>query len=89
MNTLQVYHHTYIKTKIRTNDARVYTNFRGLNVSDDGVEYHPFTVISTDILHVYKNKYFLKVYSDNFAYKVVDKQMTDYLHENPCKTDED
>ena len=38
LETLQVYDEKYIKTKIRTSGDKVYTNFRGLNVPEDGVE---------------------------------------------------
>ena len=38
MNALPAYDGRYIKTKIRTYDDKVYTNFCGLNVSEDGVE---------------------------------------------------
>ena len=40
-----------------------------------------FTVISIDSLLVYENKY-LQAYLDNCTYKIVNKQMTDYLDEN-------
>ena len=69
----------YIKSKIRTYGDKVYTNFRGLNVPEDDKECESFTVISIDSLLVYENKYYLQVYLDNFAYKIVNKQMTDYL----------
>ena len=35
-----------------------------------------------DLLLVYENKQYLQVYWDKCAYKVVKKQMTDYLDEN-------
>ena len=38
--------------------------------------------ISIEFLHVYENKYYLQVYLDNCAFKIVNKQMTDYLDEN-------
>ena len=41
-----------------------------------------FTVIFVDSLLVYENKYYLQVYLDNCAYKIVNKQMTNYLDEN-------
>ena len=41
-----------------------------------------FTVISIDSLFVYDNKHFVQVYLDNCAYKIVNKQMTDYLDDN-------
>ena len=59
----------YIKTKIKIYDNKVYTNFRGLNVSEDDIECKSFTVISIDSLLVYHSKYYLQVYLDNCAYK--------------------
>ena len=41
-----------------------------------------FTVISIYFLLVLENKYYLQVYLDNCAHKIVNKQMTDYLDEN-------
>ena len=71
-----------MKTKIRTYDNKVYTNFRCLNLPEDDIVYESFTVISIDSLLVYENKYYLQVYLDNCAYKIVNKQMADYLDEN-------
>ena len=48
----------------------------------DDAECECFTVISIDSLLVYENKYYLQVYLDNRAYKIANKQMTDYLDEN-------
>ena len=79
MNAFPVYDDSYTKTKIRTYDNKVYTNFRGLNVPEDDTECELFTVISTDCLLVCENKYYLQVYLDNCAYKIANKQMTDYL----------
>ena len=56
-------------------------------MSEDDIECESFTVISADSLLVYKNKYFLQVYLDNCAYKIVDKRMIDYVCENPIETD--
>ena len=42
----------YIKTKIRTYDNKVYTDFRASNVPKDDIECKPFTVISLDSLFV-------------------------------------
>ena len=47
-----------------------------------------FTVISIDSLLVYKKKYYLQVYLDNFPCKIIDKPMIDYLDENAFETDE-
>ena len=73
------------KTKRRT----YRNNFRVLNVPGEGAECQSFTVISNDSLLVYDNKYYLQVYLDNYAYKIVDKQMIDNLHVNLLETDED
>ena len=64
MNALLVYDDRYIKTKIRTDSDKVYTNFCGLNVPEDDIECQSFTVISIDSLLVYKSKYYLQVYSE-------------------------
>ena len=83
LNALPVYDDRYVKNKIRTYGDKFYTNFRGLNVPEDEIECESFTVISIDSLLVYENKYYLQVYLDNCVYKIVNKQMTDYLDENP------
>ena len=54
LNALPVYDYRYIKTKIRTYGNEVYTNFRGLNVPEDDIEFESFTIISIDFLFVYK-----------------------------------
>ena len=82
LNALPVYDNRYIKTKIRTYNDKVYTNFRGLNVPEDGIECESFTVISIDSLLVYENKYYLRVYLDNCDNKIAIKQMADYLDDN-------
>ena len=79
LNALLVYDDRYIKTKIRTYDDKVYTNFCSLNVPEDVVECESFTVISIDSLLVYENKYYLQVYLDNCAYKIVNTHMIDFL----------
>ena len=57
-------------------------NYCGLNVPKYDIECESFTVISIDSLLVCENKYYLQVYLDSCAYKIVNKQMTDYLDEN-------
>ena len=84
LNALPVYKDRYMKTKISTygnklTKLRPAINFCGLNVPEDDIEYESFTVISIDPLLVYENKYYLPVYIDNCAYKIANKQMTDYL----------
>ena len=51
-------------------------------MSEDDIGSQSFTVISIDFLLVYENKYYLQVYLDICAYKIVNKQMTVYLDEN-------
>ena len=81
LNALPVYNDRYIKTY----GNKVYTNFRGLNVPYNGIECESFTAISIDSLLVYENKYYLHIYLDNRAYKIVNKQMADYLDESLFK----
>ena len=59
-----------------------FTNFSGLNVPEDGVEGEVFTIIYIDSLLVYESKYYLQVYLDSCAYKVVYAQMVHYLCDN-------
>ena len=47
-----------------------------------------FAVISIDSFLVDENKYYLQVYLETCAYKIVDKRMIDYFGEYPLKTDE-
>ena len=49
---------------------------------ENDIECEYFTVIFIDCLLVYENKYYLQVYLGNCTYKIVNKQMTDYLDEN-------
>ena len=82
LNALTVYDHRYIKTKIGTYGDKVCSNFRGLNVLQEDIECQSLTFIFIDSLLVYENKYYLQVYLDNCAYKVIDKRMIDYLAGN-------
>ena len=84
-----VYDDRYIKTKIRTYGHKVYNNFRGLNVPVDDIECESFAIIFIDSLLVYENECYQQVYLDNFAYKIVNAEMVDYLGENLFKTDKD
>ena len=72
----------YIKAKIRTYPEIFYTNFCGFNMPEDDIKCESFTVISIDYLLVYDEKYYLQIYLENFVYKIMNKQMTDYLDEN-------
>ena len=51
LNDLPVYDDRYIKTKIRTYDDKVYTNFRGLNLQEDDIKCESFAVISVGCLY--------------------------------------
>ena len=82
LNALRVYDDRYIKVKIRRYSDNVYTNFRGLNISEDDINVDLLESISIDSLLVYENKYYLQVYLDNCAYKTANKQMADYLDDN-------
>ena len=77
-----LYDNRHIKTKIRTYGDKSYTNFHGLNVPEDDIGYEIFEVIYIDSLLVYKEKCYLQVFLDNYAYKIVNKQMKNYLDEN-------
>ena len=55
---------------------------------EDGVECQSFTTISIDSSLVYENKYYLLVYLDNCAYKIVEKQMLDYLDDHFFDSDQ-
>ena len=45
----------------------------------DDAEGECFTVIFIDSSLVYQNKFYLRVYLNNCAYKIANKQVTDYL----------
>ena len=77
----------YIKTKIRTYGYNIYTYFHNINIPEDGVECESFTIISIDYLLVYENKYYIKVYFDNCAYKIANTEMVDCLDDNIFETE--
>ena len=79
LNALPVYDYRYIYTKIRTHDDKVYTNFCGLNVPEDGVECETFTISSIDFYLFVKKESYLQVHLQNCAYKIVDKPMIDLM----------
>ena len=86
-NALPVYNNKYIKTKQRKYGDSVCTNFRSLNMLEDGLEFKYFTTISIDSLLVCENRYFLQVYLDDCAYKIVNTQIKNYLDGNLFKSD--
>ena len=88
MNALPVYDRC-MKIKGRTCNDEVYTNFRGLNVSEDGIGCESVVIFSVDSLLVYENKYYLQAYLVcNYAYKIVNTQTIDYLDDNLFMSDE-
>ena len=44
--------------KLSKIDDKVNTNFRGLNVPEDGVERESFTILSIDYLLAYESKHY-------------------------------
>ena len=46
---------------------------------ENGVKCDFFTFISIDSLFVYESKYYMQIYLDNCASKIVDKQTIYYL----------
>ena len=50
-------------------------------MAENVIECESFTVIFIDSLLVYNEKYYLQVFSDNCAFKIVNKQITDYRDE--------
>ena len=56
-------------------------------MTEDGVEYKSFTVNYIDSLPVHENKYCLQVHLDNFACKIIEKQMIDYLDHSLFESD--
>lgn len=76
LDNLPAQNDKYINIKIRTHDDNVYTILKDQ------------TVPSIDSLLVYDRRYYLQVYSNNCAYKIIDEQIIDYLEGNPFETDE-
>ena len=56
---------------------------------EDDEESKSFTVISIGSFLVYQNKYYLQLYLDNRAYKIIEKQMSDHFDDNFFEFDED
>ena len=49
---------------------------------EDDIECKSLTFILIDSLPVFDKKYYMQLYLENCAYKIVKKQMKDYLDEN-------
>ena len=81
LNALPIYYHRQIKSKIKTCCDKAYTNFCGLNVSENDIEHECITVLSIDSSVVYESKYYLQLYLDNCTHKIVNKEIINYLDE--------
>ena len=71
LDTLPGINVKYLKSKIRKYGDKFYTNFRSLNVAENGEECKSFTVGSTDSVLVYISKFDLQIFLDNGVYKIV------------------
>ena len=60
-----------------------------MNVPELVVECESFTISSIFSLLVSENKYYLQVYLDSCACKILYKQMIDYIDGNLFESDED
>ena len=105
LNDLPIYDDRYLKTKIRTQYEKSYTNFHDLNVSEDGEECQFFTIITYWFFYFFMKTNIQAIfftiisigsllvyenkYLDNCAYEIVDNQMTDYLDDNLFKPNKD
>ena len=58
-------------------------------MSVDGAKCECRTIISVNFLLVYDNKFYLQLYLNNCAYKVVGKQKTGYLDGNLFEINEE
>ena len=57
-------------------------------MSEGGLKWKSFTIISINFLVANENNYCLEVYLGNWAYKLVDKQVIDNLADNSFESDE-
>ena len=65
---------------------KIYTNSRSLNVSEDVIENVHFFQSFILILFLFIRKYYLLLYLDNCAYKIVNKQTIDYFDDRLFET---
>ena len=85
---MPAYNDRYVKTKRRKYGDKFYINFFGLNMPEDDAECESFKIISIDyLLIIYENKYYLQVYLENSAYKIVNTEMVGYLDDNIFESD--
>ena len=77
---MMIHIYIYIYTNQNNNICnKVYTNFLVVNNREDGIECKSFRIICTDSFLVFENKYYPQIFLDNRAYKIVDKQITNYI----------
>ena len=92
LNALPIYDNRYIKVKTRAHDDKASTNISCLNVPEDEIECESLQVNSIDYLLAYEikiNIYYLQVYLNSCAYRIANKQITDYIEYNIFETDWD
>ena len=70
LKALPVFDDKCITTKIGKYCDKGFSNFSGLNVSEDDIARNTFTIISIDYLLEYDSKYYLQVHSSSCAYKI-------------------
>ena len=79
LNALPVYHDRSMQTKIRTYNDKVFTNLRGFHELEFDIKCYSFIATCIESL---KTRYYLQLYLNNCAYKIANKEMTDYLDRN-------
>ena len=71
LSSLSVYDDRYIKAEIKTYSDKVYYRFSNSTVLEKEVECKSLTIISIDSLLGYYNKYYIQVYLENSAHKML------------------
>ena len=56
---------------------------------EGGIKLESFTVIFIDFLLIYENRYYLQVYLNKYAYKIVNTEIIYYLDDKFFEADED
>ena len=77
-----------IKTKIKTYKHKIYVNFLVLKIAENDTKSKSFAVFSINCLLAYENIYYLQVYLDSCAYKIIKKGRINCLDDNLFETDE-
>ena len=71
LSPLSVYDDRYIKAEIKTYSDKVYYRFSNLTMLEKEVECKSLKIISIDSLLGYYNKYYIQVYLENSAQKML------------------